>query len=83
MFVETSRDKVVGFILSLCVRGCPMSLEDIRGCQRSPICRIEIFQDGSHFSASPVPHLRHLRHLLIVCLILRHLFQSTNENAVP
>jgi hypothetical protein len=60
----------------------PMKMqEDIRGCQRSPIYRIEMFQDGSHFSASPVPHLRHLRHLLIVCLILRHLFQSTNENA--
>ena len=43
---------------------------------------LESFQDGSHFSASPVPHLRHLRHLLIMCLILRHLFQSTNENAV-
>ena len=43
---------------------------------------LEIVQDGLHFSASPVPHLRHLRHVPVKCLILRQLFKSTNDNAV-
>ena len=43
---------------------------------------LEIFQEQAHFSASSVPHLRHLRHVPVKCLILRHLFKSVNENAV-
>ena len=33
---------------------------------------LKIFQDGSHFSAPPVPHLGHLGHIHVLCPILGH-----------
>ena len=36
----------------------------------------------SHFSTSPVPHVRYLRYIHVICLILRYIFQLTIENAV-
>ena len=36
----------------------------------------------SHFSTSPVPHVRYLRYIHVICLILRYIFQLTNEYAV-
>merc|ERR1712143_128165 len=59
--------------------GCQGLLEAGGG---PPYGGLKIFQERLHFSASQVPHVRHLRHVLVLCLILRHLLKSTNKNPV-
>ena len=59
--------------------GCQRLLEAVGGHQ---YVELKIFQERLHFSASQVPHVRHLRHVLVLCLILRHLLKSTNKNPV-
>ena len=64
------------FQMSEAVGGCQRLPETVRGHQ---YVGLKILQEGSHFSASQVPHMRHLRHIPVMCLILRHLLKSTND----